>query len=134
MNRTEARENAFILLFETECRKEDTPLEIYESALEYRDFEVNDYVKKVFFGVQERRKEIDELLMPNIVGWNKKRISPVSRAILSLSVFEMLALEDVPARVSINEAVELSKKYDDEKSYMFVNGVLNAVAKSIEAE
>ena len=134
MNRTEARENAFILLFEAECRADETAEEIFDSALEYREFKVNDYVKQVFFGVKERRKEIDELIEPNIVGWNRSRISPVSRAILALSTFEMRALEDVPDNVSINEAVELSKKYDDEKSYSFVNGVLNAVSKALRKE
>ncbi len=131
MNRKQARENAFILLFELECREDETALEIFEYAGEVGEFEINDFVKTVFFGVQERRKEIDELIDANIVGWNKKRISAVSRAILSLSVFEMLAVDDVPAKVSINEAVELSKKYDDEKSYIFVNGVLNAVAEAL---
>ena len=132
MNRTEARENAFILLFEAEFRKDEVPLEIFEYAEEFRDFEINDYVRTVFFGVQERRKEIDELVDANLVGWNKKRISPVSRAILALATFEMLALDDVPAKVAINEAVELSKKYDDEKTYMFVNGVLNSVAETLK--
>ena len=131
MNRKQARENAFILLFESECRDDETALEIYEYAESLSDFELNDYVKTVFFGVHERRKEIAELIDPNLVGWNKKRISPVSRALLSLSVYEMLALDDVPAKVSINEAFELSKKYDDEKTYVFVNGVLNAVAESL---
>ena len=131
MNRTKARENAFILLFGAECRKDETPLEIYEYALEFPDFELNDYVKQVFFGVFERRKEIDELVDKNIIGWSKSRISIVSRALIALSIYEMLALTDVPFKVSINEAVELSKKYDDEKSYSFVNGVLNAVAKEL---
>lgn len=131
MTRSEARENAFILLFEAECREDETALEIFEYAEQFRDFEINDYVRCAFFGVHERRKEINELVDANLVGWNKKRISPVSRAILALSTFEMLALDDVPARVSINEAVELSKKYDDEKSYVFVNGVLNAVAEAL---
>ena len=132
MNRTEARENAFILLFEAEFRKDEIPLEIFEYAENFRDFEINDYVRTVFFGVHERRKEIDELVDASLVGWNKKRISPVSRAILALSTFEMLALDDVPAKVAINEAVELSKKYDDEKTYMFINGVLNTVAGSLK--
>ena len=134
MTRTEARENAFILLFEAECRDDETALEIFEYAEQFREFEINDYVKRVFFGVFERRKEISELVDANLVGWNKNRISPVSRAILALSTFEMLALDDVPAIVSINEAVELSKKYDDEKTYIFVNGVLNAVANALEAK
>ncbi len=132
MNRSLARENAFILLFEGECRSDETALEIFEYAENFREFEIDEYVKKVFFGVFERRKEINELIEPALVGWNKNRISPVSRAIISLSVFEMLAMEDVPARVSINEAIELSKKYDDEKAFTFVNGVLNAVAEELK--
>ena len=59
---------------------------------------------------------------------SKERISPVSMAILKLGCYEIMFMEDIPSKVSINEAIELSKKYDDEKSYSFVNGVLNAVA------
>ena len=132
MKRTKARENAFILLFEAECREDETPLEIFEYSSEFPDFEADDFVKNVFFGVAERRKEIDELIEANLVGWAKNRISPVSRALLALATYEMLACEDIPDRVSINEAVELSKKYDDEKSYTFVNGVLNAISKSLQ--
>ena len=132
MSRKASRETAFILLFEAACREDETALEIFEYAENFREFELDDYVKTVLFGVQERRKELDELIETNIVGWNKKRISPVSKAILALSTFEMIALEDVPAVVSINEAVELSKKYDDDKTYVFVNGVLNAIADTLK--
>ena len=132
MGRKESRENAFILLFESEFRDDLTAYEIYEYADQFRDFVLDDYVKTVFFGVNERKKEIDELVEANLVGWNKKRISPVSRALLALATYEMLAIEDVPCKVAINEAVELSKKYDDEKSYGFVNGVLNAIANSLD--
>ncbi len=131
MTRSQARENAFILLFEAQCRDDETALEIYEYAEQLQEFELNDYVKTVFFGSFERRKEIDELVDKNIVGWSKRRISPVSRALFVLATYEMLAVDDVPARVAINEAVELSKKYDDEKSYSFVNGVLNAIADEL---
>ncbi|MBE6636116.1 MAG: transcription antitermination factor NusB [Ruminococcaceae bacterium] len=131
MNRTQARENTFILLYEAECRSDETALEIFEYASEFGEFEINDYVKTVFFGVFERRKEIDELIEKNLVGWNKKRVSPISRAIISLATYEMLAVEDVPTRAAINEAIELSKKYDDEKTYVFVNGVLNAIAEEL---
>lgn len=132
MNRSKARENAFILLFEVECRSDETAFEIFDNAKSFDDFEMDEYVRNVFFGVFERRKEIDELVEASLVGWKKNRISPVSRALLALSTFEMLALDDVPAKVSINEAIELSKKYDDEKSYIFVNGVLNAVAEALK--
>ena len=55
----------------------------------------------------------------------------VSKAVLLLATYEMMFLEDIPAKVSINEAIELSKKYDDEKAYMLVNGVLNATAEAL---
>ena len=132
MNRKTARECAFVLLFESECRKDETPLEIYEYAIELGEFECDEYVKRVFFGVHERRKEIDELIEESLIGWKKSRISPVSSAILALATYEMLAIDDIPAKVSINEAIEISKKYDDEKTYLFVNGVLNKVAELLK--
>ena len=132
MTRKNARENAFILLFELECRKDESPIEIFEYSKEFETFEADDYVKKVFFGVQERRKEIDELIEANSIGWKKNRISAVSMAVISLAVYEMLAVDDVPCKVAINEAIEISKKYDEEKAYVFVNGILNKIAEALE--
>lgn len=131
MNRKAARENAFLLLFERECRPDETAQEVFDKAMEARAPECDDYVRRVFFGAEERRDEITSQMQKNLVGWSASRISPTSRALLRLAIYEMLAEEDIPAKVSINEAVELSKKYDDEKAYIFVNGVLNAVAKSM---
>ena len=67
----------------------------------------------------------------SLIGWNKKRLSIVSTAILRLATYEMLFVSDIPNKVSINEAINLSKKYDDDKAYMLINGVLNAVSKEI---
>ena len=66
-----------------------------------------------------------------LVGWKKERVSFVAKAILKLSVYELMFMEDIPAKVSINEAIELSKQYDDEKAYVFINGVLNRAAESL---
>ena len=74
---------------------------------------------------------IDECIEKSLVGWKSARLSIVSRAVLRLAVYELMFVEDIPARVSINEAIELSKKYDDEKAYMLVNGALNAAAESL---
>ena len=63
------------------------------------------------------------------MGWSKESVSYVSRAIITLSTYEIMFKEDIPVRVSINEAIELAKKYDEEKAYSFVNGVLNKVAE-----
>ena len=76
-------------------------------------------------------KVIDEAIEKSLIGWKSKRLSFVSRAVLRLAVYEMMFIPDIPAKVSINEAIELSKKYDDEKAYMLVNGSLNAVAEAL---
>ncbi len=132
MNRKEARENTFLLLFEKNMKKEETAEEIFNKAIEERSLSVDDYVKRVFFGAVENAAIIDATVEPCLVGWKKERVSTVSRALIQLASYEIMFMEDIPSRVSINEAIELSKKYDDDKAYSFVNGVLNAVAKSVD--
>ena len=129
MNRKEARETAFILLFESVARPEVSFEEIYEVAIAERGLETNEFVKEVFFGVGENKSQIEEWLEGCLVGWKKNRISVASMAILQLGAFELLYEADIPALVTINECVDLSKKFDDEKTYSFVNGVLNALAE-----
>ncbi len=131
MNRKTARENAFILLFELACKNDETAEEIFEKATGIRELECDDFVKTVFFGTNENIRVIDECIESSIVGWKSDRLSVVSKALLRLAVYEMMFLSDVPAKVSINEAIELSKKYDDEKAYMLVNGALNKAAEII---
>jgi N utilization substance protein B len=128
MTRKIARENTFLLLFEGACKNDETPEEIFNKAVEIRDLEVDEFVKSVFFGTYANIQIIDEMIERNIKGWKKERISPVSLAVLRLASYEMLFVEDIPAKVSINEAVELCKKYDDEKAYSFVNGVLHKIS------
>ena len=129
MQRKTARENTFLLIFEKICKKDESAEEIFQKATEERALEYDDYVKSVFFGSCENVEIIEASIEKHLTGWKKDRISPVSMAILRLAAYEMMYIEDIPARVSLNEAIELAKKYDDEKSYSFVNGVLNALSK-----
>ena len=131
MNRKEARENAFILLFEAGLKNDETAEEIFEKATGVRALECDEFVKTVFFGTTQNMKVIDEAIEKSLIGWKSKRLSFVSRAVLRLAVYEMMFIPDIPAKVSINEAIELSKKYDDEKAYMLVNGSLNSVAEAL---
>lgn len=131
MNRKTARENAFILLFEKAIKSDETYEEIFIKATEQRSLEVDDYVKSVFFGNAENEKIIDMKIEECLVGWKKDRISFVASAVIKLSTYELMFMDDIPVKVSINEAIELSKKYDEDKAYLFVNGVLNKVAESI---
>jgi N utilization substance protein B len=134
MQRKNARENAFILIFESVCKKDETAEEIFSKATEIRELDYDDYVKDVFFGAYQHASVIDAAVEKNATGWKLERISPVSMAIIRLAAYEIMFCDDIPPRVSINEAIELSKKYDDEKSYAFVNGVLNALVNDFSAK
>ena len=131
MTRKIARENAFLLLFEKGIKPDESSEEIFAMATEVRELEIDDFVRTLFFGVCGNMTEIDEIINKNLLGWKRERVSAVSIAVLRLATYELLFLEDIPTRVSINEAIEISKKFDDEKSYVFVNGVLNAVAEML---
>ena len=130
MTRREAREVALELLFEMGFRTDDAPEKILERAQEMRQTEINEFGRTLFFGVCENLEFIDKLLEKHSNGWKKTRISPVSKAAIRLAVYEMYFCEDIPEKASINEALELTKKYDDsDKVRPFVNGVLNAIWK-----
>ena len=131
MNRKTARENAFILIFEKLIKADENAEEIFSKACDVRGLECDDYVKEVFFGSNENRVIINETIDKCLMGWKKERVSFVSMALITLSVYELMFKEDIPARVSINEAVELAKKYDEDKAYSLVNGVLNKAAEEL---
>ena len=133
MTRTEAREEAFRLLFETEFRMAEEPDAIYALSTDNREVAENAYIKAVYFGVREHLEEIDAIIVNHAKGWKPERITPVSRSAIRLCIYEMLYMKDIPMAVSLNEAIELVKKYDDSKVRAFVNGVLNGAKEEIEA-
>ena len=81
--------------------------------------------------VQDHHEEIDKKIEDNLDNWKFDRIAKADLAILRTAVAEMLYVDSIPVSVSINEAVNLAKKYGDERSYKFVNSVLGKIAKSI---
>ena len=113
MNRREAREAVFHLLFETEFRTEEAREDIYALSVDVREIGEDAYVRATYFGVCEHLAEIDELINKHARGWKTTRISRVSRSLLRLCVYEMLYCDDIPSNVSLNEAIELCKTFDD---------------------
>lgn len=134
MTRREAREEVFALLFEREFRADEEAKEIFESSVENREIQSDDYIRKAFFGVCEHEAEIDKIIGENSVGWKTDRLTNVSRSIMRLCVYEMMFEDSIPVNVSLNEAVELAKKFDEEKARPFINGVLNSVKNSLGAK
>ncbi len=134
MNRKRSREIAMELLFGMTLSKNtleetiETFVEDYEMNLNTIDLE---YIKKILFKVEENKEAIDKKIEESLNNWKIDRISKVNLSILRLAIGEMLYIEDVPEKVAINEAIELTRKYSDEKSISFVNGVLDKAFKSL---
>lgn len=131
MTRKQAREEAFILIFE-KIFNSDSLEDVLECAKQVRDIEPDDYVKNVFFGVYEHLEELDSFIASNSKGWSINRISKTALSVLRLALFEMRYVESIPVSVSINEAVELCKKYATKEDASFVNGILSTAARSAE--
>ena len=128
MTRKQAREEAFILVFEKEFN-DDSLQDVLSLAEEIRDIQADEYIKKVFFGVYENIEAIDEIISNNAVGWSIKRITKTALAILRLAIYEIKYYDEIPVSVSINEAVELAKKYATKEDASFINGILTTVYK-----
>jgi len=134
MTRREAREELINLLFESDFRGDEKAEEIYATSLENREVADDEYLHRAYFAIMKDVERIDAAIGEHAHGWKPERLGRVSRAILRMGVYELLFEADIPSTVTINEAVELAKKFDDEKARPFVNGVLNAVKDGIESK
>ena len=128
LNRKQSREAVFGLVYELDFNREYEVDEIYHNALELREIEENEYIKETFFGIYANIAEIDSLIEEKSRGWKMDRISKVSRAAMRLCAYEIKYTE-IPFNIAINEALEIVKKYDDEKARGFVNGILNSITE-----
>ena len=133
MTRREARNQAFVLIFEKGINND--PIEdVIEAARECRDFleDEDGYTLNAFKGVYDNLDEIDAVITENLTsGWSIGRISKVSLAVLRLAIYEIKFMDDIPNAVSVDEAVELCKTYSVQDDAAFVNGVLGTVVRSI---
>jgi len=130
MTRKEARERAFILIFEHEFRKNETLEEIIESAEGYFGDEVGKFTYSLADTAISHEEEIDGLIDKYSVNWKKNRISKVNLAALRLALGEIFYFEETPDSVAINEAVEIVKKYGGDEERAFVNGILGGIVKN----
>ncbi len=135
MNRVKSREYLLQLAYQMEITSE-TALETFNSFMENEDISKDDldlaYIKSGLLGIEENNEKLDSLIESQLVKWKLNRISKVNLSILRISTYEILFAEDVPGKVSINEAIELCKKYSDNKSVSFINGVLDKVYKNMQ--
>ena len=131
MTRTEARNEAFILVFE-KIFSNETIEDIILLATDSRDFEMDNdgYIINAFKGVYENVEELDSVIEKYLTNWTIDRISKVALAVLRLAIYEIKFMDDIPESVSIDEAVELCKKYSTTDDASFVNGLLGSIVRA----
>ena len=131
MKRTETREQAFKLIYSIEIQKnmDEEQVELFMQEHGIDEQQEVDYVKEIFNGIKQNKEEIVNLIQNNLKEkWSVDRISRIDFAILELAIFE-LVFSKLPYKVVINEAVELAKKYGEDNSKSFVNGILASIVK-----
>ena len=132
MNRSEIREQAFKLIYSLEIQKKEPieeQIELYLESNEIKDKKAITYIEDVVKGIEKNKEEIIVKIEKNLKqDWKIERISKVDVAILKLAIYE-IKYTDIPFKVAINEAVELGKKYGEDTSKNFINGILASVVK-----
>lgn len=137
--RRQARESALQFLFQDDFAVEgfnhgDDLKEPFQQFCEL--YQINRKARKytlaILKGIYENKQQIDSLITENATNWRLERISPADRNTLRIAVYEMKYCEDVPLQVAMNEAVEVAKRFGSDESPAFVNGILDAVRKTLE--
>lgn len=141
-----SRRTSRICALQTLYQLELNPLEIEQALRLYWDYfesstdnpermsEIMGFTNLLVRGVIENLDQIDNEIQSSSRNWKLNRMAMVDRNILRLAVYELLNLEDIPKRVSINEAIELGKKFGSEDSGSFINGVLDKISQSVNKE
>lgn len=131
-NRTKARECALKILYAADIRKEpevEYAWIFWESCPTMKN-EIKEFSIFLVEGISKNKDLIDSLISKYATNWQIQRMPAIDRNILRLATFELLFADDIPPKVSINEAIEMAKRYGDKDSGKFVNGVLDKINKT----
>ena len=134
MKRSAIRELTFRLIYSLEIQKTDDleeQIELYLQCNEVEDDEAKEYIKDAVIGIKEHNLEIQGLIEKNLkADWKIDRISKIDLSLLKLAIYE-IKYKEIPYKVAINEGLELAKKYGEDTSKNFINGILASVVKEI---
>ena len=130
--RTLAREFALRILYQAEILRRDIKLTAENAWDDFEDKDpvVRDFTQRLIEGVDKNLEDINAKISQYATNWQLKRMAVIDRNILRIGVFELLYADDIPPKVSINEAIELAKKYGDLESSKFTNGILDKIHKT----
>ena len=132
MNRSAMREEAFKMIYSMQIQKvenKEEQIELYIESNNINNKEAQEYIKDVALGIEKYQENIDNQIKQNLKeNWRIERISKIDLSILRLAIYE-IEYKEIPYKVAINEAVELAKKYGEDTSKNFVNGILASIVK-----
>lgn len=128
--RSKARDKALCLLYQLEITQTHPQALLSSFLQKNKDPLIVDFSSQLVKGVAAEKEKIDAIIKKYAQNWEIKRMAVIDRNILRISVFELFFLKDIPPKVSINEAIELAKRYGDLDSARFVNGILDKICKS----
>lgn len=135
MKRSAIRELTFRLIYSLEIQKTEEieeQIELYLECNEVEDDEAKEYIKDAIIGINENINEIQGLIEKNLkADWKIDRISKIDLSLLKLAIYE-IKYKKIPYKVAINESLELAKKYGEETSKNFINGILASVVKELD--
>lgn len=124
MTRTESREYALKLIFAFQTNHGADPEQLIEDSLDTLEEAPSDFARQLFLGVCKNIDELDAKISSAAIGWRIERISRVSLAALRLAAYELTYMPDIGVKITVNEALELVRKYEGDEAVPFVNGVL----------
>lgn len=135
MGRKQAREGAMQLLFQMELNDDfsDEALDVFLDNFTFDELE-SKYIRESISYVRGNLDAIDDYIKANLEGWTIYRLAKVDLAVLRIAIYEILYRKDIPIEVSINEAIEIVKKYSNEDAFKFINGVLGGFVRSLDRD
>lgn len=133
MGRKAAREGAMRLLFQMELNEDysDEAKSIFLENFEYDEMETK-YIDEAYNSILNNMEQINKYIEENLEGWSIYRLAKVDLAVLRIAIYEILYRKDIPVEVSINEAIEIVKKYSNYDSFKFINGVLGGFVRGLD--
>jgi N utilization substance protein B len=131
-NRRKSREFALQVLFQLDMTKQDA-LQVFAQMKEHftKKEENHEFAERIIKGIVEHSKEIDQLIEKFSENWRIDRMSIIDRNILRMALFELLYCEDIPPKVTLNEAIDLGKRFGSGESGSFINGLLDRIQNEV---
>ncbi|MEX0723841.1 MAG: transcription antitermination factor NusB [Gracilimonas sp.] len=129
INRRQVRETVLKAIYALQLSKDSTQ-HVADSIIKKADFakekDLRRFAEKLFFNTVDHEDELDEVISKHIKNWDIHRLALIDRLVLKMAICEFIYFEEIPTKVSINEAIEIAKRYSTAKSGRFINGILDA--------